>query len=257
MTEIRPIREPEAEPFLELLCNVFDLAYNRAHSIFFSEPLYDLNRKWALFEDGQVVSILTTVPLQFGWGRAIGIAGVATAVDKQRQGLASQLLARVIEESAKAGEGAVMLFARDTRVYERIGFQEIDHVIRGPIISRPESEVPFSIDFDDVRQMYESWAEADPGRLRRDDLRWKYWQWNLRVCTPFEGGYLCFEGGVVREVVVPKPAQDWELPVETEWFGLASMAEKIGVRLKSSETDLHLMGYKVPSQPEFFMTDQF
>jgi predicted N-acetyltransferase YhbS len=257
MTEIRSIREPEAEQFLELLCNVFDLAYARAHSIFFSEPLFDLNRKWALFDGDQILSILTTVPLQFGWGRGIGVAGVATAADRQGEGLASKLLSHVIRESEKSGEDAVMLFARDTRVYERLGFEKIDEVVRGPIVSRPEQEVPFSLDLGTVYQMYNSWAEADPNRLRRDDLRWKYWQWNLRVCTPFQDGYLCFEGGVVREVVMSRKTEDWELPPETEWLGLKSMANQLGIQMTSSQTDLHLMGYRVQGGPQFFMTDQF
>lgn len=257
MIEIRPIREPEAEPFLELLCDVFDLDYPRAHSIFFTEPLYDLERKWALFDSEQIVSILTTVPLEFGWGHAIGIAGVATAKDRQGEGLAARLLSQVMLESERRNEGAVMLFARDRRLYERVGFEMIDQVVRGPIKCIPEREVPLSMDFDTVKAMYVAWAEADANRLRRDGLRWKYWKWNLRVCTPFHEGYLCFEGGIVREVVLNRPSPAWELPLDTEWLGLESVAKQLDVELLETSNDLHLMGYKVPSHPQFFMTDQF
>lgn len=257
MKEIRPITQSEAEEFLNLLCNVFDLDYARAHSIFFAEPLFDLRRKWALFDATRIVSILTTVPLEFGWGRAIGIAGVATARDRQGQGLARSLLDRVLIESEKVGEGAAMLFARDTRLYERTGFRVLDDVVRGPILGRREEEVPIGLDYEAVRQTYDDWANADANRLRRDELRWKYWRWNLRVCTPFHDGYLCFEAGVVRELVISTPASEWILPPETEWLGLGRLATKMGIQLASPTLELHLMGYRVPSPPEMFMTDQF
>lgn len=257
MTEIRPIKEPEAEAFLELLCRVFDLDYGRAHSIFFTEPLFDLERKWALLEKGKPVSILTTVPLEFGWGRAIGIAGVATDQRRQGQGLAGRLLEQVMSASDSAGEGGVLLFAKDTRLYERLGFRVVDRVIRGEIEAKPEQQVPLGLEFDQVRQIYDDWAAADPNRLRRDDLRWKYWKWNLRVCTPFGDGYLCFEAGIVREVVMRNPAADWILPVDSEWLGLESMARRMKVELKSLTSDLSLMAYNVPGAPQFYMTDQF
>ncbi len=257
MTEIRPIRESEAESFLDLLCQVFDLDFARAKSIFFTEPLFDLSRKWALIDGNKIVSILTTVPLEFGWGRSIGIAGVATAAERQGEGLAAKLLERVIKESEQVGEKGVLLFARDTRLYERVGFHVLDEVLRGPIDSDPEVEVPRCLDFDEVRLIYDRWAHSSPQRLRRDELRWKYWKWNLRVSTPIQDGYLCFEGGVIREVVTCEAALDWQLPPGTEWFGLASMSAAAGVRLLSSTMDLYLMGRGIPALPEFFMTDQF
>ena len=257
MTEIRTIKNSEAEAFLELLCSVFDLDYHRAHSIFFSEPFYDLNRKWALFESNRMVSILTSVPLEFGWGRAAGIAGVATLQQEQGAGHATKLLRHVIRESECAGETGVMLFARDTRLYERIGFQTLDEVVRGRVVAKPESEIPDGIGYEVVREIYDAWSHGTPNRLHRDDLRWQYWRWNLRVSTAFHEGYLCFEGGVVREIVLNKPTSDWMLPPDTEWFGLASMADRLGARLVAPETDLYLMGLNVPGLPEFFMTDQF
>jgi predicted N-acetyltransferase YhbS len=257
MIDIRPIQRSEADLFLSLLCDVFELDRARAQSIFFAEPLFDLQRKWALFEDGQMLSILTTVPLEFGWGRAIGIAGVATIPDRQRQGFAGQLMLRVLRDSQDQGEGHVMLFAHDTRLYQRLGFKVLDEVIRGPIDADIEKDVPQSLDFDQVKELYDSWAAGDASRLRRDGQRWKYWRWNLRICSPFSEGYLCFEGGIVREVVVRKPAKQWELPPDTEWLGLTSMAERLQVPLRSTTSDLKLMGYKVPALPQFYMTDQF
>lgn len=257
MTEIRTITEAEAPSFLELLCEVFDLDFGRAKSIFFAEPLFDLNRKWALFKDGQITSILTTVPLEFGWGRAVGIAGVATSISRQRQGFAADLLSHVVDHSERTGEGGVLLFAADTRLYAQLGFEVLDQVVRGPIEARPEVHVPMSLEFGQIRDRYDAWALGHPSRLRRDALRWNYWRWNLRVCTPFHDGYLCFEGGIVREIVINSRAFDWELPLETEWLGLASMAQSLGVEMSKSTIELQFMGYRVPSIPQMFMTDQF
>jgi len=255
--EIRPIRAAEAEAFLHILCDVFELDFKRAHRIFFSEPLFDLNRKWALFDGGEMVSILTNVPLEFGWGKAIGIAGVATRQDKQNLGYATKLLDAVLTAAHADGEGGALLFARAPELYAKLGFQVIDHVIKGPIDVTPE-EGPFEIlEFQEIQRLYNHWALQHPNRLRRDDRRWGYWRWNLRVSTLFEDGYLCVEAGVVRECVKSRPATCWPLPPSSEWRGLESMARQLGVPLLSSEQDLHLMSRNVPGLPQMFMTDQF
>lgn len=255
--EIRPIRANEAESFLFLLCDVFELDFNRAHRIFFTEPMFDLNRKWALFDAGEMISILTTVPLDFGWGKAIGIAGVATKIENQNQGYATRLLDAVLKAAESEGERGTLLFAKNPTVYSKLGFEVTDDVIRGSIVASPERE-PFSLmDFQDVQDVYDHWSLQDPNRLRRDDRRWGYWRWNLRVCTAFEDGYLCSEAGVVRECVKTRVAKEWPLPAGSEWRGLSSMAKLIGIPLQTSEYDLHLMIRNVPGQPQMFMTDQF
>ena len=99
MTEIRPVRPDEAEAFLELLCDVFSLDLNRAYDVFFSEPLFDLDRKWALFEGREMVSILTTTPLIFGWGRAA--MAVASAAGRRWEGSSSPAVA-VAEATMKS-----------------------------------------------------------------------------------------------------------------------------------------------------------
>src|SRR4051812_4806789 len=164
--EARPIRAGEAEDFLQLLCNVFGLDFNRAHRIFFTEPMFDLNRKWALFDGGEMVSILTTVPLDFGWGKAIGIAGVATRVERQNQGFARQLLSDVLVAAHAGGETGALLFAREPSIYSKLGFEVVDEVVHGPIAVAPERE-PFAIlDFQEVQTIYDHWALQDPNRLR-------------------------------------------------------------------------------------------
>jgi len=257
MTDIRPVRDHEAEDFLRLLCDVFDLDFERARAIFFNEPLYDLHRKWALFEGPEMVSILTTVPLQFGWGRAIGIAGVATRADRQREGHAGRLVEKVLRESAKAGEESALLFARDIKLYSRLGFEVIDEVVRASIDSQPEDGMSDMVSFDEVQALYDAWAEHHPDRLRRDSRRWQFWKWNLRICTPLAGGYLCHEGRTIRECILRHPVDTWRLPPDTDWLGTRFMASQLGIPLKNPEAELNFMAYNLRRTPQIFMTDQF
>lgn len=257
MIEIRSIRAGEAESFLRLLCDVFDLDIQRARGIFFSEPFFDLDRKWAILENGTPISIMTTVPLEFGWGSAIGIAGVATRRDRQGRGLAVRLIEHVLELGRANGVTAAYLFARDDRVYRKVGFELLDEAVYAPIEGCREFVLPRTLSFDEARVVYENWSSGHPDRLRRDDRRWSYWKWNLRVCTAHEAGYLCLEGGLVRECVPGGGEPPWPLPPRTEWFGLRSMARAIGAPIRDERPELMLLGWNSPSMPQFYMTDQF
>ncbi len=257
MTEIRTIEEREGEAFLRLMCGVFGLDFNRAYDVFFTEPLFDLERKWALFEGKEMVSILTTSALEFGWGRAIGIAGVATSPDRQGEGHASKLIEKVLRESERRDEGPALLFARDLRFYEKNGFEALDRVIRAPLITTDEEDLLDTMDTDAITVKYTEWSLAHPDRLRRDERRWNYWSWHYRICTPFQTGYLCFEPNLLREHLFDQPVEALPLPRGTEWFGTTFMADQFEVPIGTPEVDLYLMGKNVPGIPQMFMTDQF
>ncbi len=239
------------------MCKVFDLEVTRAQAVFYKEPLFDLDRKWALFEDGQIVSILTTVPLIFGWGRGFGIAGVATREDRRGLGYAGMLLERACAHGEAIGELASYLFANELGVYERNGFKVVDAVVRGPIERVGEMRVPPMLDGPAVEARYAEWCLQDPNRLRRDEQRWRYWRWSLRVCTEFGDGYLCSEGTVIREVVLDKRvAPPWTTP-EVEWLGLESVTNTLGIPLRERHFELHVMARNAPPGLAMFMTDQF
>ena len=257
MTEIRSITLGETDTFLKILCDVFDLDFERAQGLFKEEPLFDLDRKWALFEGGEMVSILTTTPLTFGWGKAVGIAGVATKISRQQEGHARKLLSKVLTESERAGEGPALLFAADTRLYEAVGFEGIDRVVRGPIVS-----LPLEIDLDpitisELQLKYEIWASNHPDRLRRDAQRWSYWKWQFRESFVHKSGYMCLENGQMREALLAVPEKKLPVPMGTEWFGLSSMTDLLEIPLGSVSIPMYLMGYNFPGVPQLFMTDQF
>lgn len=257
MTEIRTIREHEGEAFLRLLCDTFNLDFDLAYDLFFCEPLFDLNRKWAIVEGQQLVSILTTTPLSFGWGNAYGIAGVATRKDRQGEGLARRLIERVMRESAYRGEEAGLLFAADMRLYQSIGFEPLDRVVRGTVLSLPleldQEPMPVEI----LRQQYDRWSFEHPDRLRRDEARWNYWKWNFREARSFRDGYYTLESGVIREALFSDPQKKLPVPRGTEWLGLAFVADQLEIPLGAVSVPMYLMGHNVPGQPQMFMTDQF
>jgi hypothetical protein len=239
------------------MCTAFSLDFSRARSVFFTEPYYNLDRKWALFDTGRMVSVLTTTPLLFGWGNAVGIAGVATELSSKRLGHAARLIEHVLEASVAAGEGPAVLFARDPRLYERVGFGTVDFVMRGQLPSHESWEFQSPMRTDEVQSIYTAWSEKDADRLRRDERRWALWDWNFRVCSRYSDGYLASEPGALREAIFTSQPEPLPLPDEAEWFGQTRISEMLELPLQEPVQELHLMTRSCPGVPQMFMTDQF
>ncbi|MBA3724907.1 MAG: GNAT family N-acetyltransferase [Armatimonadetes bacterium] len=255
MIEIRTIEMGECEEFLRLLCKVFSLDFRRAHDAFFKEPMYDLNRKWAVFEDGVIVSTLTTVSALFGDGRGIGIAGVATEPERQGENLATMLLQEVLRQSESRGEPRALLFAANEDLYVRCGFRVLDAIVSQPLPKAKSRSEPELLSRDQVRSIFDAWSEEKPYRLRRDDRRWDHWRWNLKTVYSQMSGYICHELGRVREVL---PAYEGLPSVEpAEWYGQLSLAEDLGIELTDPRKELNLMGRGFDRTPHMFLTDQF
>src|SRR5690606_32792913 len=123
-------------------------------------------------------SILTVVPIEFGDGGGIGIAGVATDEHERGNGHASELLNFVCKYYEDRGAGKALLFARSEALYKKVGFRELDKVFQQPLPAGRGGH-PVPLDKNTVRSIYDSWAAADPRRLRRDEDRWTYWSWTM------------------------------------------------------------------------------
>jgi predicted acetyltransferase len=257
MIEIRPVANQESDTFLRLLCDSFSLDFERAKSVFYHEPYFELKRKWALFESGQIISILTTVPLEFGFGNAFGIAGVATDYKYRNLGYAQKLIRFVLEDGARCGEPTAYLFASNLQVYSKLGFEVLDTVIQAPIETEIATIPGTILSLEAIREKYEAWMIQAPNRLLRDDRRWKYWQWNLRICTQSGGGYICREGPSVREAIAPERLARWLSHEPSIWTGLESVAKELEVPTGKGEIQTQLMGYRSPTVPFLFLTDQF
>lgn len=251
--EIRTIRADEADEFLTVLCQVFELDKDRASAVFYSEPGFDLDMKWALFDDGVMKSILTVSPLQFAEGQAMGIAGVATLPEFRSQGHAVSLL-----EACLSRYPRTLLFAQNETVYRRVGFETVDEVFRGPIAGQLEIGPEAVISLEENERRYANWAMQDPRRLQRDELRWSIWKWSLRSSEEYgPDGYVTFEAGIVREAVLPKGLDRWPVPEGAEWTGLGEVTRLLTVPAPIHPTGLKLMARGFTQSPHFFMTDQF
>lgn len=254
MTDIRNIGEHECEEYLSVLCESFGLDLARARTAFFGEPYFSLDRKWALFNKRRIVSILTVVPIEFGDGHGIGIAGVATLEDERGEGLATALLNHVVGHYETAGAKKALLFARADSLYRRSGFDVLDRVYSQPL---PPGRVarPNQLLYDDVRAAYDRWAAEDHRRLRRDDERWKYWAWTFKTALAIDGGYFCYESNRVREIL-PRFTR---LPIaeHVDFYGTGELAQDLGIEITDTGSDLLLMGRGFDYVPRMFMTDQF
>lgn len=254
--EIRTIREDESEDFIKAICEVFKIKLDLAKNFYFSDPFYDLDRKWALFESGRMVAILTTTGLEFGWGRAMGIAGVGTLESERGRGLARRLLSHVLESAEALGEAPALLFALDTKLYESVGFEAVDDVIQGLIKGSREFSDSEIVDSEFVHDHYATWQSRDPNRLVRDSLRWKHWQFAFRTAYRQNGGYLTVESGLCREIVPGVDEELSDLP-EVMWLGLRSMSDMLGLDIDGPEVKMKLMARGFKALPQMHMSDQF
>lgn len=254
-TEVRTIREHETLGFLRLLCDVFNLDLGRAENVFRSEPFFDLDRKWALFDGGRMVSCLTTVPLEFAEFRAIGIAGVATRESERGKGFATTLLREVLAQSDVRGEGSALLFAREEGLYRRAGFETLDSVVTVTLDAGDEQREWRFLPLEETQARYSKWASEDARRLLRDERRWRLWAWAMKTPMTAGAGYVVCEPRRVRELL---PFLDALPPHQSrEWLGLLTMTERLGISTTGAKQEMLLMGRAFPFVPQMFMTDQF
>lgn len=258
MKEIRPILEHEADEFLRIVCSVFNLDFNKARNVYYTEPFFDLKRKWALIENNKLISILTTTPLQFGFGNAIGIAGVATIPQAQNQSYATSLIKEVLSYSKQQKEGSCLLFAPNQSLYEKLGFKKLDTVVKGKIqLDSPKQKSSDEMSFSDVLRIYQDWSEAHPMRLRRDPKRWNYWLFTPKKCLHSEGGYVCLDSNSIREAITPTTFSAWNSVVGQNWIGLSNLTKSLQIPIKNLSEETTLMGYNFPETPQMFLSDQF
>lgn len=251
--ECRPIRREEAEEFLSLLCLCFHLDSAHARAVFYNDPNLDLGTKWAAFESGRIVSIATTSSLEFGWGNAVGIAGVATVPTRQGEGFARCLLEKILIEASLPA----LLFAHRIKLYRSLGFEVVDEVVRGTIRESDFQLAPAALTKPEVRACYEVWSDASPNRLRRTDEKWRSWEWNFKACEPVGEGYICMEPMLCREAILTTPLTEWPVAPAAEWVGIKTLTEELAVPIRNMQKDMLVMARNFPAPPSLFMTDQF
>lgn len=201
-----------------------------------------------------MVSILTTTPIQIGTRQGSGIAGVATLPTYQGRGCAGRLMEAAL---GAGGDDFSLLFAVRPELYQRHGFQIVDEVIQGPIRSGKYHDSGVIMPRAEVQRVYAQWAAESADRVVRNELRWRVWEWGLRACEPFDEGYVCYEGTVVREAILPIGLEAWPVPNRTEWIGLRHTTDLLRVPGEFKPTGLQLMARNLDFVPVMMMTDQF
>jgi hypothetical protein len=230
------------------------LDYQRASAVFFSEPFYDLTHKWGLFEGGVLRSCLTTTPLLFGHGAAIGVAGVATASESRNQGFAK----RIISDVSRATNLPTMLFAKDARLYEALGFECVDSIVRAPLVHTSDLGDALQLDSATIQPIYQQWSQQSPDRLQRDERRWRFWNWHYRVCYGVgDRGYVATEPGVLREAILTSPLKEIPVSPDTEWLGTERLMNELELPTTGSHFEMHVMTKGFDFKPSLFLTDQF
>lgn len=251
MRTVRPLHRSESRAFIDLMCECFHLEHVNDLATHTADPHWVRSTRWGLFLNEELVSILSAAPLQFGWGRAIGIASVATKSSFRGDGMALQLLGEVIAAANASGFEGAVLFANHENLYRRAGFELIDTVISGTLVRVSDSAKPVARS--EVRTLYDKWSFSDPSRLRRTASDWSRWRSRWRDCHLSGGGYVAVDCGQVREAVnAAEP-----LPVEpgVKWYGLNSMSD--GFEMSDRCDELLVMARGIPGLPQMFMTDQF
>ncbi len=249
---VRRVHKSEEDAYLALLCLAFGLNAGQSALAFYSDPLFSQRERWALFEQGEIIGTVSTLGLTFGNGVVTGISNVAIRPDLCGLGHAQYMLQAVLE-----GVGPACLFANRPDLYRRLGFKVVDEVVRGRLPTQDRGGALARTDGTVVRRVYERWAAADPCRLMRDDLRWKYWTWAKGVPYGAGTGYLKLDSGAIREMVVEPDCWPLDLNGRVEWTGLRSMTRDLGIPLQAGETELLFMTFGIDWVPQMFLTDQF
>ena len=127
LVEIGSARPDELDTVLRAMCVAFELPYDVARPIYYSDPYIDPANKLVLRMDGEIISCLTLSLAQCRIGKAVipiaGISGVATLPEHQRQGYASQLIAATVQTLRTHGHILAGLFPYDYAFYRRMGWE--------------------------------------------------------------------------------------------------------------------------------------
>ncbi|MER3466894.1 MAG: hypothetical protein C4340_07400 [Armatimonadota bacterium] len=112
-----------------------------------------------------------------------------------------------------------------------------------------------TLTIEETQTRYAAWARQDHTRLLRDEQRWRFWSWSMKIVMATRDSYVVCEPFKVREML---PAYEGlPLSQEQEFLGLKSMAEMLGIPTTGAKQEMLLMGRAFPFVPQMFMTDQF
>lgn len=167
------------------------------------------------------------------------------------------LIEHVINDHQQRGEDSFMLFAKDERLYSRLGFKTVDKTIRARFQKVHWQEQPVPTLLSEVKLLYDDWSRKASNRLLRDEKRWQLWKHYGRLGYEFGDGYLLTEGDLIREALFTSLPEFWPINPSSEWLGLESLAQELRLPLRDIRYEVNLMTRNFPGKPHFFLTDQF
>ncbi len=131
--QLRCAEPEELEDFLHVMCRVFDLPFEIAKIVFFSDPFLNNENNLVLMLNSQIVSCLTLLSLEAMIGgnevRMGGIAGLATLPEHQRKGYAARLMNYAFEVCKERDLQFVVLDPSDINYYRKRGWFEISRSV--------------------------------------------------------------------------------------------------------------------------------
>lgn len=184
--EASAVRQEELDSLLRLMCGVFDMDFDAAHPIFYSDPYFEIENKRVLRVDSEIVSCLTLVERECWLGQSVlkiaGIAGVATRPELQRRGYAGRLLADTLSVYKNRGYPLSALFPYSPDYYRKFGWEiagEIPRSCVSPLSLPRSSETRFirladEGDLPELARLYDDTASGQAFHCLRDEKRWRY-----------------------------------------------------------------------------------
>jgi predicted acetyltransferase len=186
MQEIRAVHHEELDAMLAVMCESFMLPFASARDLFYKDPYFDIEKKRALLEDGEIISCLTIMETRMWIGAAAaqvgGVAGVATRPTHRRNGYAGRLLEETIRtlRAQRCPFSALFPFSYD--YYRRFGWEHAGTQMR---VSTAPNLLPTFTDSRQVRpalpsdiaemqQIYDQSSHRRTGSCLRDRKRWTY-----------------------------------------------------------------------------------
>jgi predicted acetyltransferase len=216
--EIRTLRESDLEQAWALDHDAFHVpAERKAQFLRFADP----SRWIGAFDSGRLVAATAAHAFgQFFGRRSVPMAGVhsvSVVPDRRGQGLARELMLRVLRDARERGEVISSLFPAATPLYRGVGYELAGSYLWRGIAPRSlqRLERPASVslrpggaaDLEKLRPCYAKFATAQNGQVDRSDLWWRRLAalWEERSVFVAEG-----KGGEVEGFLVYRQLDgDW------------------------------------------------
>ncbi len=228
--EIRCLTESDLPDFIDALSTGFLDRPDIAKVVAEVQPLWELDRTWAAFDQGSVCGTFRSWPTELtvpGGARLPGAAVTTVTVmpSHRRRGVLRAMAGAAHGQFRELGEAFGLLYASEYPIYGRFGYGPACRVAtwmldttetaffgeptRGVELARADERVR-----DATKAVYEAWRIRRTGEIRRREARWDFdlglrdtaWgkRWNGFVALHRDGS------GTVDGYVLYRAEEKWE-----------------------------------------------